>query len=77
MKNILSIALILFIFLSSNVVFAWGKTGHRTIGTVATEYLTSSTLESVNKLLDNQSLAFVSTYPDELKSDSRFDSYKP
>jgi len=69
--------LILLIYSFINPVLAWGKTGHRTIGEIATQYLMPQALESANKLLDNQSLAFISTYPDELKSDKNFDKYKP
>jgi hypothetical protein len=76
-KKLLPLFLTVFFYFPSNAVFAWGKTAHRVVGEVATHYLTPQVLQSVNELLDNQSLAFVSTYPDELKSDSHFDKYKP
>lgn len=75
-KKLLSLFLIVLFYAHSNAVFAWGKTAHRVVGEVATQYLTPQVLKSVNELLDNQSLAFISTYPDELKSDSHFDEYK-
>lgn len=51
----------------------WGKTGHRVIGKVAQEHLTPKTAAAVDALLDGMSLAFVSTYADEIRSDSRYD----
>ena len=77
MKKLSLIFLILFSCSHSNTVFAWGKIGHRTVGEIATQYLTPDVLKLINKLLDNQSLAFVSTYPDEVKSDRNFDKYRP
>ena len=51
----------------------WGKTGHRVIGEVAQQHLTPKTAAAVNVLLDGMSLAFVSTYADEIRSDSQYD----
>ena len=51
----------------------WGKTGHRVIGKVAQEYLTPKTKAAVDVLLEGMSLAFVSTYADEIRSDSRYE----
>jgi len=50
----------------------WGATGHRVIGEIAEDYLKSSTKRKINKLLKSKSLAFVSTFGDEIKSDSRY-----
>jgi len=66
------------LFISSNS-FAnanyWGKTGHRTVGQIAQKYLTKRAKREINKLLDGHSLAFVSTYADEIKADKRFNKY--
>ena len=51
----------------------WGKTGHRVVGKVAQDHLTPKTKAAVDALLDGMSLAFVSTYADEIRSDSRYD----
>jgi hypothetical protein len=57
------------ILLSSGAVFAWGSTGHRVVGEVASRYLDVSVKLKVHKILKGQSLARVSTWPDEIKSD--------
>jgi hypothetical protein len=54
---------------SSQAVFAWGNTGHRVVGEVAQKYLNIETLVKVNKILKGQSMARVSTFPDDIKSD--------
>lgn len=55
----------------------WGQTGHRTTAAVADQYLTRKARKAIEKLLDGQSLAFVSTYADEIKSDSKYREYGP
>lgn len=55
--------------MSSSAVFAWGATGHRVVGQVATRFLEIETLVKVNKILAGNSLARVSTWPDEIKSE--------
>lgn len=53
----------------------WGKTGHRVVGAIADQYLKNSTKRAIKKLLNHESLAFVSTYADEIKSDKRYDQF--
>ena len=53
----------------------WGQTGHRTIGMIAESHLSHRARKNIEKLLDGRSLAFVSTYGDDIKSDDRFDKY--
>jgi hypothetical protein len=55
----------------------WGKTGHRVVGEVATENLSGSAKRKIRKILKGQSLAFVSTYADEIKSDRRYKEFSP
>ncbi|WP_292890919.1 S1/P1 nuclease [Nonlabens sp.] len=55
----------------------WGKTGHRTTGAIAEQYLTKKARMAIEKLLDGESLALVATYADEIKSDSKYRSYDP
>lgn len=50
----------------------WGATGHRVVGAIADQYTSNKTKRHLKKLLNHQSLAFVSTYSDEIKSDPRF-----
>lgn len=55
--------------------FVWGPTGHRTTGEIAEMYLTKRAKRKINKLLKGESLAFVSTYADEIKSDREYDQF--
>lgn len=55
----------------------WGQTGHRVTGEIAQSYLTKAAKKEISKILNGKSLAFVSTYADEIKSDSKFRKYGP
>jgi|TARA_B110000908_G_C10121281_1_gene387722 hypothetical protein len=50
----------------------WGQNGHRVTGEIATQHLTKSAKRKIDKLLKGQSLAFVSTFADEIKSDRKY-----
>lgn len=54
----------------------WGQTGHRVVGKIADTYLKGSTKRKIKILLNSESLAFVSTFADEIKSDRRYDKFK-
>lgn len=76
--------LLIFIFvLSYSSVFAtdavldWGRTGHRTTGEIASKYLSKRAAKKIDALLHGASLAFVSTYADEIKSDERYKPFGP
>ena len=68
------VALIAFSF-NANASKKWGQTGHRVVGKIADEYLTNKTKREIKKLLNNKSLAFVSTFGDEIKSDKRYNEF--
>ncbi len=53
----------------------WGPTGHRTTGKIAEMHLTKKAKKKINKLLKGESLAFVSTFADQIKSDKKYDKY--
>ena len=53
----------------------WGQTGHRVVGAVADQHLKGSTKRALKKLLNHESLAYVSTYADIIKSDSLYDKF--
>lgn len=55
----------------------WGATGHRTVGAIAQEHLTKSASKEINSILNGQSLALVSTFGDDIKSDKRFKHLDP
>lgn len=75
--RILSI-FIIFSFLTTTVsAYDWGKTGHRTTGAIAQKYLSKKAQKAIDRLLDGESLALVSTYADDIKSDDHYRSYGP
>lgn len=55
----------------------WGPTGHRTVGEIAEGYLAPEVKEKISELLKGQSLALVSTFADEIKSDMKYWAYNP
>ena len=56
--------------------YAWGPTGHRVVAEIAQRHLTPAAQTKVSQLLDGRTLADVANWPDELRSDPRFDKYK-
>ncbi len=78
MKQVVITALIL---LNGFIGFAgdndWGQTGHRTTAEIAQSYLSKDARKEISKLLNGRSLAFVSTFGDEIKSDSKYRMYSP
>ena len=56
---------------------AWGPTGHRVVAEIAQRHLTPAAQAKVSSLLDGRTLADVANWPDDLRSDPRFDKYKP
>ncbi|NVK25562.1 MAG: S1/P1 nuclease [Gammaproteobacteria bacterium] len=59
---------LLFTFTFSQSAIAWGKNGHRIVGKIAENHLTPTTLKEVYKLLDDDKLAEVGTWADEMRS---------
>ena len=55
----------------------WSKTGHRVTGEIAQRHLSKKARKAISKLLDGQSLAEVSNYADEIKSDDRYGEFYP
>ncbi|MEM9001725.1 MAG: S1/P1 nuclease [Bacteroidota bacterium] len=55
----------------------WGKKGHRVIGYIAEKHLSKKAKKAIEDLLDGHSLAFVSTYADEIRSDAKYYKYGP
>ncbi len=53
----------------------WGNTGHRAVGEIASNHLSKRTKRKISELLDGQSLAMVSTFADDIKSDKAFRKY--
>ena len=64
------ILLLLFLLGAATSLFAndWGKTGHRIVGEIAERQLTEEVRKVVYDILDGESLASVSTWADEMRS---------
>ena len=76
-KILLSILLVFGFNISFGADSEWGPTGHRVVGAVASEYLNPDVKMIISELLDGASLALVSTYADEIKSDDRYRQFSP
>ncbi|UOB19120.1 S1/P1 nuclease [Abyssalbus ytuae] len=76
MKLINKIVIVL-LALNINSIYAWGPTGHRVIGKIATENISGRTKRIIAGLLDNESLAAASTFADEIKADTRYKMFYP
>jgi hypothetical protein len=70
MKTILFLCLLVFVL--SGQVFAWGQTGHRVVGLVAEQNLNKKTRKTVLRVLQDKSLAEVSNWMDDIKSDQNY-----
>jgi hypothetical protein len=65
----MKVMVLLGALLFSSASFSWGPTGHRVVGQIAENHLNFLTKKKVKKLLDGESLARVSNWPDKIKSD--------
>lgn len=71
MKKVISFLLV-FPFLI-NQAFAYGQTGHRVVGLVAEQHLSKKARKKVWQILENNSLAEVANFMDDVKSDHAYD----
>ncbi|WP_194775073.1 S1/P1 nuclease [Pararhodonellum marinum] len=53
--------------------FGWGQNGHRVVGQLAEWHLKKKVLRKVNQVLDRESLAMVSVWMDEIRSETAYD----
>ena len=66
MKNL--VLLVVSIIMSTQVA-ALGQTGHRVTGEIAEKYLSKHSKRQIEQILDNESLAEISTYVDQMRSE--------
>lgn len=76
-KLIVSIFLLVFITAEASSLpsFDWGKNGHRSTAQIAQNHLKKRAERKINKILNGKSLALISTFGDEVKSDPRYKKY--
>lgn len=65
------------ILVISPEAFSWGKTGHRIIGEIAQRNLNTEAKKGVEQLLGNEDLSRVATWPDEIRSNRKYDHSAP
>ena len=58
----------------SGLVFPWGQTGHRVVGEIAEKHLNDQAKAKIDRILKGQTLAEVSNWMDDIKSDNKYDS---
>lgn len=76
-KIFFSVLLSLFINFGFAADMYWGQTGHRATGEIATKHLSKKAKKEIEKILQGKSLALVSTYGDEIKSDNKYREFGP
>lgn len=76
-NSLLKVVATLLLLTLPTSAFAWGSTGHRVVAEIAQRHLTPAAKKKVSQLLDGRTLADVANWPDELRSDPRFDKYRP
>ena len=69
------LVLIAFVCFSFSL-YAWGETGHRVVGEVAQNHLKKKVNKKVAEVLDGKTIAEVSTWMDEIRSDDAYDEYE-
>ena len=67
-KYSISSALLISAIFTSSDSYAWGQNGHRVVGKIAESHLTQATKRAITPFLDGESLAQISTWPDEMRS---------
>jgi hypothetical protein len=58
-------------------VFAWGATGHRAVGLIAEQHLSRRATRALETVMEGESLARASTWPDEIRSDPTWQARLP
>jgi hypothetical protein len=61
----------------SSSAFGWGKNGHRIVGEIAEKNLSKEAKKGIAELLGDDSLSRVANYPDEIKSEKKYDYTSP
>jgi hypothetical protein len=65
------------LLLTSSIASPWGAIGHRIVGRIAEQHLSAEARQQLQALLGPESLAQVSTWPDEIRADPRWSHASP
>jgi hypothetical protein len=68
-----SILLVCALLVVSPKAFSWGKTGHRVVAEIAQRHLDPAAKKGIKDLLGEDDLARIANYPDEIRSDRKYD----
>jgi len=68
---------ILFFLLASEAIFAWGANGHRIVAQICYDNLSPNVQLRINSILVDEYLTQVVTWPDFIRSDTKWDFTKP
>lgn len=74
-SKLLFVVVVVFVITGFSTIDIWGPTGHRATGEIAEKHLTKRAKKKIEKLLKGESLAFVSTYADQIKSDKKYNKF--
>ena len=66
-------ALLPMLVLQPFTAFAWGPTGHRVVGQIAEDHLSTKAQKAVHRILGDESLATAATWMDDVRSDHAYD----
>lgn len=66
------LALLFLVGSISLTAFGWGVTGHRVTGYIAHKYMNKKARKAVEQLLNGKSMAMVSNWMDDVRSDSAY-----
>ncbi|NOT74278.1 MAG: S1/P1 nuclease [Cyclobacteriaceae bacterium] len=68
-KKLLVLGMLCFAMVQA---FGWGATGHRATGLIAEQYLNAKAKKKIAMILEQESIAMVSNWMDEIRSDSTY-----
>ena len=77
MKLLISLLSVVLLYTpTSYETFRWGQIGHRTVGHIADGLLTKKARKKIQEVLGHETLAEVSTWMDDVRSDREIDKAK-
>lgn len=79
MKHVTLLLLVtgLTLFLKPHAALGWGQDGHRITAEIAERNLTPGALAGIREILGDETLAEISTWADDIRSDGSWDFAKP